>query len=286
MTDRIPRTSLPGYFQGISNRLREQVRLMTPIVVHSGEMGHNDQTWFADLLQSYLPSRIGVGTGFVVNSKSDEGSAEFFSTSKTPRTQDTNIGPQSDILLVDELDNAPFCCERTFKVFPVEMVLATLEITRDLDSDKLHTDLNKIARVRTLAQVKQYAKGFEIGADCRKPLGYIVGLGGQLSLQTIIEQVDTIEDDLRPNAILILEQALYVRRPYTLEFDRITEDILFHFISMLRHQVETFPRGRVNLRSYVPAVAERCWLDEQGLLTSETPDDNEEGDDFETSDSS
>jgi hypothetical protein len=35
----LPRADLPGYFKGISQRLELQVKLMTPVIVHSGEMG-------------------------------------------------------------------------------------------------------------------------------------------------------------------------------------------------------------------------------------------------------
>ena len=70
---RTPRTGLSGYFKGISQRIQTQVSVMSPVIVHSGEMGDNDHQWFAELLRQYLPQRIGVDTGFVVNCDSDKG---------------------------------------------------------------------------------------------------------------------------------------------------------------------------------------------------------------------
>lgn len=274
--DRKPRTDLSGYFQGISDRLKLQVQTMSPVIVHSGEMGDNDHAWFAEFVRQYLPKRIGVDTGFVVNSQSDNASKEFFSTVAGARHQDDSIGPQSDILLLDILDNAPFCVEKTFRVCPVEMVLGTIEVTRHLDASKLRSDLEKIARVRELAEDKCYShtdSDFDETA-CRRPLGYIVGLSGALSLNAIINAVKPIEDNLRPNAIVILDQVLYIRKPYTTEFARIKNDVLFHFLSLLRAHVEAFPRGRTDLRSYLPAVADHCWQ-EEGVMGSLSADDED-----------
>ena len=152
MSERIPRTDLPGYFKGISRRLQLQVELMTPVIVHSGEMGDNDHGWFADLLRQYLPQKIGVDTGFVVNCESDKGSADFFDTGDRPRTQDPFISRRMDILLLDVLHNAPFCVEKTFKVCPVEMVVGAVEVTRNLDAAKLEADCAKLGRVKQLAE--------------------------------------------------------------------------------------------------------------------------------------
>jgi|GEM_PF-4218983 len=154
---RIPRTDLNGCFQGISERLQTQATLLTPVIVHSGEMGDNDHSWFADFLRQYFPRRFGVDTGFVVNCDSDKGSADFFAAKEGPRAVDKNIGPQSDILLLDVLYNTSFCIEKTFTVCPVEMVIATIEVTRLLTNAKLREDLEKIARVRELSKKKAFA---------------------------------------------------------------------------------------------------------------------------------
>jgi hypothetical protein len=57
--------------------MKMQVDLMTPVIVHSGEMGDNDHLWFADFLREYLPSKVGIDTGFVVNQESDKGPLTF-----------------------------------------------------------------------------------------------------------------------------------------------------------------------------------------------------------------
>src|SRR5437870_11243278 len=113
MADKLRRTDLPTYFRGLSDRLENQAKAMTPVIVHSGEMGDNDHHWFADLLRQYLPLRYGVDTGFVVNCDSDKGSADFFKADGKSRVQDPYISNQMDILLLDVMHNAPFCSERS-----------------------------------------------------------------------------------------------------------------------------------------------------------------------------
>jgi len=261
--DRLPRTDLSGYFAAISQRLELQSRIMTPIIVHSGEMGDNDHSAFAELLRQYLPHRVSVDTRFVVNSKSDQKSTMHFKAGE-PRYDDQSIGPQSDILLLDVLNNAPLCNEATFRVCPVEMVLGVIEVTRFLNSEKLAKDLSKLARVRELASVKCYKSK----ANTNRPGAYIVGFGGSLSADEMEKQVSALDDDLRPNAILILNKVLYVRQPYTVKFTRYDSDVLFHFISILRSRIESFPVGSVDLSKYLPAQAWTVWREGKTMSSS------------------
>jgi hypothetical protein len=214
-------------------------------------MGDNDHAWFANLVRDYLPQRIRLDTGFVVNHQSDRQSLAH----EDSRSQDKGIGPQTDILLVDVMDNAPLCVEQTFRVYPVEMVLGAVEVTRFLDKTKLDEDLTKLSRVRELAQEKRYAYVHHPSAPRRRPKAYVVGFRSSLSEDAIRESVSAIHDDLRPNALLLLDKCLYVRQPNTVDFWRIEEDPLFHFLAILRYQIETFPRGGTDLSAYLPPVA-------------------------------
>ncbi len=58
-----------------------------------------------------------------------------------------------------------------------------------------------------------------------------------------------------PNAVLLIDKALYVRKPFTTDFHEITEDILFQFIAILRMHIERFPIGNTKLQAYLPGVA-------------------------------
>jgi hypothetical protein len=252
-----PRTDISGYFKEISRRLEAQVAILTPIITHAGEMGDNDHLWFAELLRKQMPARIGVDTGFVVNSESDAKSQEWFNTTVDHRAEDESLGPQSDILLLDVLENAPLCSEQAFRVCPVEMVLGVIEVTRKLDAPKLAADLAKISRVRKLAapDKKKYSVVQSGDPQSLRPRAYIVGFRSTISFDEIKSQISAIDDDLRPNGVLLLDKALYIRRPFTTDFYEIKTDILYQFIAMLRFAIETFPLGNTNLGAYLPGVA-------------------------------
>lgn len=261
MANRLPRTSIGGYFDTIRGIMQAQVKTLTPVIVHSGEMGANDAGCFAELLRKYMPQRIGVDTGFVVNSDSDSLSAEYLARGAGPRTKDKAISPQSDILLVDALNNAPLCVESAFRVFPVETVLGVVEVTRRLTAKKLAEDAGKLARVRALAApdkkhyrcVPQDAPAFD--PTSLRPRAYVVGLESEVDLSNIREALDP-DDDLRFNAAFLMDKGqLFVRRPWKREFVEIKKDALFHFLEMLRMQIETFPTGYVDLEKYLPRVA-------------------------------
>jgi hypothetical protein len=265
-SDRLPRTDLPGYFQGISQRLELQVQLMTPVVVHSGEMGDNDHGWFADLLRQYLPQKYGVDTGFVVNHESDKGSADFFATSGKPRTQDPFISPQMDILVLDVLHNAPFCSEKTFKVCPIEMVLGAIEVTRDLDGAKLNQDCDKLCRMRGLAKDKKYSGGVCLRWDW--PITFAVGLTSSLSEDTLLHVVRNYPNAMRPDGIFLLDRAFYWFHNFGRDFHRIEEDRLFHFIAVLQQTLGKMPGYGVDLQAYLRSSV---FLDEVATRVEERP---------------
>jgi hypothetical protein len=265
-SDRLPRTDLPGYFQGISQRLELQVQLMTPVVVHSGEMGDNDHGWFADLLRQYLPQKYGVDTGFVVNHESDKGSADFFTTSGKPRIQDPFISPQMDILVLDVLHNVPFCSEKTFKVCPIEMVLGAIEVTRDLDGDKLKQDCEKLCRMRGFAKDKKYSGG--VRQSWLWPITFAVGLTSSLSEDTLLRVVESYPHAMRPDGIFLLDRAFYWFHQFGRAFHRIEEDRLFHFIAVLQQTLGQMPGYGVDLQAYLPSSV---FLDQEATRIEEKP---------------
>jgi hypothetical protein len=260
-SSKMPRMSLPGYFKGLSDRLESQVKTMTPVIVHSGEMGDNDHLWFADLLRQYLPLRYGVDTGFVVNCESDRGSADFFKADAKPRDQDPHISSQMDTLLLDVMHNAPFCVEKTFKVCPVEMVLGAVEVTRDLDKQKLKDDVNKLAKLKELAEKKRYLnceftqdqeKREEEDIYYQRPLACVVGLGGSLSKEAVQEVADECEPGRKPDIVFLLNKALYYIRDDGQVMSEVQSDHLYQFIAIVRHRLDLHHCDSVDLSAYLP----------------------------------
>lgn len=253
MSKRGERTSLSGYFAEISRRLQAQAAVLSPVVPHYGQMGDNDHLWFADLVRQYLPGRFGIDTGFVVNSScgKEVPSTPERSFEDGPRIKETHISPQIDMLLLDTFENAPLHSEKAFRVCPVEMVLGAAEVTRNLTRKKLRTDLRKLAHVRGLADPK-LLKFRGKGVRGLRPKAFIIGLKGDVKDKDIKAEVAEIPDELRPNVIAILDRAIYIRRPETIEFAKATDDVLFRCLATIRQAVEIHPVGRADLNAYLP----------------------------------
>ena len=252
----MPRTELAEYWKEISEVMKRRVATLTRVITHNSEMGDNDCSWFAKILENSLPFRIRVDTGFVINSKTD--------------SDPTNnpISPQCDILLVDRETNAPFCSEKVFRVFPIEMVLGLIEVTRNLQSTKLAEDLEKVQRLRKLSDQKVYRGRYTYENEANyhsrlklikdlPPRCYIVGLASSISKENIQGQVAEIDDRYRPNGILLLDKdILYVRQPQSDLFDTYSSDAFFRFICMVRQHIEFLPVMETNLEFYLPRITD------------------------------
>jgi hypothetical protein len=239
-----PRIKLSGYFEEISRRLHMQAATLTGVITHRGLMGDNDHLSFAELLRQNLPARYGVDTGFVVNSESD----------RNEHAQ--SISDQCDILILDIQNNTPLCTQPAFRVCPIEMVLGVIEFTRLLNSSKLREDLKKLVKVRKLAdQGKKHYTRDEEGASSLRPRTYIIAIDSEISAAQIIKQVDKIDDNYRPNAILVLKKnELFVRKIFSGEWVRFKTDALFRFLAVLSSHMSSFPVGPADLSKYLPSL--------------------------------
>jgi hypothetical protein len=135
------------YYSALQRILDLQRGVLTGVLTHRGERGRNDEERLRQFLIQTLPGRFAVGTGFIV--------------SGNPYAKASN---QTDIIISDRLINPPIHRELAAEVYPIETVLATIEVKGTLSGAKdkvtglsdLGSTLESIALVRTLAQDKQY----------------------------------------------------------------------------------------------------------------------------------
>src|SRR5690348_3558569 len=81
---------LSKLFEGSLQRLRIEAEYFSRLTDHNPELGRLNETHLVGLLQSYLPPKIGVGTGFICCGG-----------------EHSRQSPQCDIVLFDALNNAP-----------------------------------------------------------------------------------------------------------------------------------------------------------------------------------
>lgn len=112
---------------------------------HSGERGEHGERQLRDFLRDHLPKRYSVDKGIVI--------AEDGSTSHA-----------ADLVIYDALRGPVIPTDNERFLFPIESVLAVIEVTLALDSGKLRDDAAKIARVRRMprqAPVVRSGSGLE-----------------------------------------------------------------------------------------------------------------------------
>ncbi len=252
------RTSIPDYWSQVAKSICGRVQFLTTVCDHSGTRGANDEAWFLSLLRDLLPNRYGVVTGFVVNSHRDG-------------TKEESISNQCDILIVDNEYNAALCVEESFGIYPVEMVLAHIEVTRSLTNEKLKDDLAKIARTRKLADTKAYRGSLpwdeptsfserRSAAETFPPRGYIVGFRSTFDDSTLQSEVEAIGGRYRPNLIFSFDHgeksqaptpSLFCRNIPTSRFHKTEDSPLLKFLTALRQHLDTFPRLEIDLNAYL-----------------------------------
>jgi hypothetical protein len=139
----MPRTRKPPgskvYFDAMRKVFALQSEVLTAALPHLGERGRNDEERIREFLRQTLPRKFGVGTGFVVCSDAT-----------------TQPSPQLDVVVYDELHNAPLHRELTSYVFPIEMVYATVEVKGALARGDLAACVRSNAAVRAQAPHKRY----------------------------------------------------------------------------------------------------------------------------------
>jgi hypothetical protein len=218
-------------------------------------------------IRQYLPSRYGVGTGIIINSTSDEGDSTFDVYENGKDVETCQTSRETDIVITDCYQHAPLAAEEAFHVYPVEMVVAVIEVTRDLSKSKLAEDCHKIAVIRSLAKTRHYADedGFEDDSKMPLPRGYVVGFSGALKKDEAEATIKSIKDDFRPNAILKMGECLLYRRPEAVTLSEFTENPLFRFLTMLRYHLDVYPKRPVDLKHYLPELSEDYPLEDEEL---------------------
>jgi hypothetical protein len=102
-------------------------------LIHPGEYGTYREAICRDFLRFFIPTRLAIGTGFLI---SDKG----------------NVSKQCDLIIYD-LNSTPLIenSERQ-RFFPVETVCAIGEVKSDIDKSGLKEAINKLARNKRLKE--------------------------------------------------------------------------------------------------------------------------------------
>ena len=108
------------YFAAVSRELQHQSeRVRESFKSHRLTAGENREALLGALFQRHLPKTFGVGTGLVMSREGE-------------------VSNQADLVVYDQLLNAPLNSDLPSAVFPVESVYALVEAKTNLTPHRTH----------------------------------------------------------------------------------------------------------------------------------------------------
>ena len=120
---------------------------------HPAEFGIYREKIIKHLIHPFLPSRLAIGTGFIITSKNE-------------------TSTQCDLIIYDK-DNTPVIENEEQRFFPIECVVGVIEVKSRLDKSKLKEALIKLSKVKKLRDNYYCQEHIEIAIDYVESYGYI-----------------------------------------------------------------------------------------------------------------
>jgi hypothetical protein len=126
---------LAKYYEGILNQLRGEIDFINEIFKHHGLKGEGNENATRDLIKKFIPNKYGVSSGIVIDREG------------TP-------SKQCDIVIYDNTNYPSLLSLTSMHIFPIDLVLATIEIKTTLSSEKAREAVENIKSVRSLDYIE------------------------------------------------------------------------------------------------------------------------------------
>lgn len=175
---------LEQYWSGVLQRLRAEVDVFAQLVRHMGERGRSNELALARLLEGFVPERVGVGSGVLIDSTDQQ-------------------SQQTDVILFDQGSQPAVMAQTTQILFPIEVVLACVEVKTSLGSDAVQDCLAKAGSLKELEPVAEFP-----GIPPFAVLAYNAGLSPEGFVGSFGR-----EPENRPDLLCVLENGLIAGAP-------------------------------------------------------------------------
>jgi hypothetical protein len=169
------------YWRGVLRRLQAELEDFNRIIGHMGEMGRENEQSLARILENLVPARYGIGSGLIFDA-------------------DGNDSKQTDIVIFNAVDEPAVMAQTNQVLFPIENVLAAIEIKTTVDGEEVTDIGEKVASLRALSP-----------RTGKHPLYAAVAYKSSQHLETIAKHINNLkteETDLRPDIFLVVEPAM------------------------------------------------------------------------------
>lgn len=123
--------SVQQVFQGIAATMLADFDQIQAQIVHPGARGEDRELAVKDFLSKYLPKKYAVGSGQIID-------------------RSGGISSQCDIVVYDAFNCPLLLVKEGYQVFPVETVLAVIEVKSVLTAGKIKESVETIASAKAL----------------------------------------------------------------------------------------------------------------------------------------
>lgn len=213
---------------------------------HKGEQGRNNEQILRNFLVKYLARRYTVSTGKVIASNGQ-------------------LSSQIDLIVHDRLNTPQISIDEAFALVPIESAFAVISVKTSLDKTQLRDAMGGIESVRKLPRKAGIIQTplqeiIEIPEDhVLRPRAFVFAFQSSWKTAESADKAfsdllnEEFEDEVRPNAVCILNQCFIHRTPFTTDTQVFAEYPLMHFFMFLSQSLDTFPKWQVDLNSYFEA---------------------------------
>jgi hypothetical protein len=170
------------YWAGVQQRLEAEVAVFSELVRHEGERGRENEAALGRILGSFVPQRYGVGSRLLIDSQDQ-------------------YGQQTDLVVFDQADEPSALAQTTQLLFPIESVLASIEVKTTLRKEDIADCLEKQQSLLALKPARSYPD------ESIHPLFVVLAYSAGPSPQTIVKHfVDA--KGAKPDLLCVLRPGL------------------------------------------------------------------------------
>lgn len=118
-------------FDGLAKQMLLDFDQIKREIIHKGERGTQQEETLKEFLGRYLPKKYGVGRGEIINSQNQ-------------------VSRQCDVVIYNALESPLLLIREGYQLFPVEAVLATIEVKSSFNHRSIAETIDNIASVRNI----------------------------------------------------------------------------------------------------------------------------------------
>lgn len=171
------------YWTGVASQLQVEAGVFSRLVGHNGEIGRANELALTQLVTSLLPADAGVGTGVIIDPQGHRSA-------------------QTDLVIYDKGAQPQILAHSTQLLFPVETVLAAIEVKTSVSTVDITDAGRKFASIRSLHPT----------AGRPVPLTAFFGYSATNAPLARAQELNALVADERPDVACILDPGVVSAR--------------------------------------------------------------------------